>query len=59
MHFKMERQQLRHDEAMAKRAVEEKERIDAIFKVVAGEDDKPVAGAVLIKKESVENVGLE
>lgn len=34
MKYRMERQQLRHDENMAKRQVAERDRIDQIFKVV-------------------------
>lgn len=37
MHFRMERQQLRHDEQMAKRKIEERDRIEDVFKVVYGE----------------------
>ena len=37
MHFRMERQQLRHDEQMAKRKIEERDRIEDVFRVVYGE----------------------
>jgi hypothetical protein len=33
----MERQQLRHDEQMAKRKIEERDRIEDVFRVVYGE----------------------
>ena len=42
MHFRMERQQLRHDEQMAKRKIEERDRIEDVFRVVYGEVAKDV-----------------
>lgn len=36
MHFRMERQQLRHDEKMANQKLAERERIDDVFKAIYG-----------------------
>ena len=41
MKYRMERQQLRHDENMAKRQVAERDRIDQIFKVVYDAEKQP------------------
>ena len=46
--YQMQRQQLRHDQAMAKRTIEELERLNNIFGPIEGEDFKQ---RVVVEKE--------
>jgi hypothetical protein len=46
--YQMQRQQLRHDQAMAKRTIEELERLNNIFGPIEGEDFKQ---KVVVEKE--------
>lgn len=43
MKFRMERQQLRHDEQMANRKIEERDRIDDVFRAIYGDKVLPAS----------------
>ena len=53
MKFRMERQQLRHDEQMANRKIEERDRIDDVFRAIYGDRVLPASNTTPVGNSEV------